>query len=166
VSRTSKNISRIAQFIGRRIYELQGTRSQLEIAKAAGFDSPNMLSMLKTGKVKLPLDRVERLARALDCSSAELARLALEQYFDRPTLELLRGAVSDVPAQVSESDLSAAATAMLVEAQLAVRDARYAAQLSRSAISRLDQVTERLMTLKRHLEELAPAAKPDHSDPP
>jgi hypothetical protein len=41
--------------------------------------SQNMLSMLKSGSSKLPLDRVASLARALDCDPAYLLRLTLEQ---------------------------------------------------------------------------------------
>lgn len=38
-----------------------------------------MLAMIKNGSSKLPLDRVPGLARTLDCDSALLFHLALEQ---------------------------------------------------------------------------------------
>ena len=41
--------------------------------------NPNMLTMLKKGSSKLPIDRVPALAAALDCDPALLLRLALEQ---------------------------------------------------------------------------------------
>ena len=47
-------------------------------AEAAGFINPNMVSMIKKGASKLPLDRVPALAKALECDPA-LLRLALEQ---------------------------------------------------------------------------------------
>lgn len=42
--------------------------------------SQNMLSMLKSGSSKLPLDRVASLARALDCDPAYLLRLTLDRW--------------------------------------------------------------------------------------
>jgi len=87
------NKSSAAQFISRRIYELRARRSQLEIATAAGFKSANMLSMVKDGKAKLPLERVISLAKALECDARHLMRLALEQSLSQPVLdEIFAGA--------------------------------------------------------------------------
>ena len=71
--------TRLAKFISQRIMELRPQKSQNEIAIEAGFVSRNMLSMLKSGASKLPLDRVPSLAKALDCDPAYLLRLTLEQ---------------------------------------------------------------------------------------
>lgn len=71
--------TRLAKFISRRIMELRPRKSQTEIAIEAGFVSLNMLSMLKGGASKLPVDRVPSLAKALDCDPAYLLRLTLEQ---------------------------------------------------------------------------------------
>ena len=71
--------TRLAKFINKRVMELRPSKSQVEIAIEAGFVSRNMLSMLKTGSSKLPLDRVPSLARALECDPAYLLRLTLEQ---------------------------------------------------------------------------------------
>jgi len=71
--------TRLAKFIRQRVLKLQSTKSQSEIAAAAGFVNPNMISMIKGGSNKLPLDRVPSLARALDCDVAFLLGLALEQ---------------------------------------------------------------------------------------
>ena len=79
--------SAAAQFIAGRIDHLQGRRSQQEIAHAAGFKSPNMLSMVKDGKAKLPLERVIALAKALECDPRHLMRLALEQNLTQPVLD-------------------------------------------------------------------------------
>lgn len=45
-----------------------------------------MLSLLKSGACKLPLDRVASLAKALECDPVKLFVLALEQL-DRNTTE-------------------------------------------------------------------------------
>ena len=66
--------SRLTSFIRKRILELRPRKNQVEIAVEAGFVNTNMLLMIKSGKTKLPLDRVPALAKALDvirnCSSS------------------------------------------------------------------------------------------------
>ena len=71
--------TKLAQFLDRRILELKPKRSQAEIAEIAGFATPNVISMLKSGATKVPIDRVPKLAVALECDPAYLLRLALEQ---------------------------------------------------------------------------------------
>ena len=71
--------SRLAKFVDARVLELKFKRTQGEIAEEAGFINPNMLSMIKKGSTKLPIDRVPALAKALECDPALLLRLALEQ---------------------------------------------------------------------------------------
>lgn len=58
----------------------QSPKSQLEIAQEAGFENPNIITMLKQGKTKLPLSRVGALAAALDISARHLLRKVLEEY--------------------------------------------------------------------------------------
>lgn len=86
MSKTSKSVnlrpfagSRLVNFLDRHISDLKGTKSQAEIAVEAGFSSRNMLSMIKTGDARLPLDRVPALAKALNCDPAILFKLAVEQ---------------------------------------------------------------------------------------
>ena len=71
--------SRLAKFLETRLLELKHKKSQAEIAEEVGFVNPNMLTMIKQGATKLPVDRVPALATALDCDPALLLRLALEQ---------------------------------------------------------------------------------------
>jgi transcriptional regulator with XRE-family HTH domain len=68
-----------ARFITDRIRDLSHRKTQAEIASEAGFPNPNMLTYLKTGKNKVPLDRVPSLAKALEADPAFLMRLALDQ---------------------------------------------------------------------------------------
>lgn len=79
--------TRLPAFLEKRILELRPRKIQLEIAKEAGFLNPNMLSLLKSGACKLPLDRVVSLAKALECDPVLLFTLAVEQL-DRNTTEL------------------------------------------------------------------------------
>lgn len=78
--------TRLSHYIDKRILELRPRKTQLAIANEAGFVSPNMLAMIKSGASKLPLDRVVSLAKALECDPVMLFILALEQL-DRNTTE-------------------------------------------------------------------------------
>lgn len=71
----------IAQYLDRQIDALKGVKTQREIALEAGYERPNIVSMFKRGEVKVPLDRVPALAKALHVDPAHLFRLALEQYW-------------------------------------------------------------------------------------
>ena len=70
----------LTRFLEKRILELRPTKTQAQIASEAGFLNPNMLSMIKTGVTRLPLDRVPALAVALNVDAARLFQLALEQW--------------------------------------------------------------------------------------
>lgn len=69
----------LAKFVGERILEIRPKKIQKQIADEAGFLSVNMLSIVKSGATKLPLDRVPALAKALECDPARLFILAVEQ---------------------------------------------------------------------------------------
>lgn len=71
--------SAAAQFIADRVQALSHRKTQAEIAAEAGFANANMLSILKSGKSKIPLDRVPSMAKALETDPAYLMRIALEQ---------------------------------------------------------------------------------------
>jgi DNA-binding Xre family transcriptional regulator len=55
-----------ALFIADRVRDLKHRKSQKDIAREACFVNANMLSLLKSGASKVPLDRVPALARALE----------------------------------------------------------------------------------------------------
>ena len=71
--------TRLAKFLVTRLLELKHKKTQAEIAEEAGFVNPNVVSMIKNGATKLPIDRVPALAKALESDPALLLRLALEQ---------------------------------------------------------------------------------------
>src|SRR4051794_16294410 len=72
--------TRLINFLTKRILELRSTKSQAEIASEAGFVNVNMLSMIKSGATRLPIDRVPALAAALDEDPRRLLQLAIEQW--------------------------------------------------------------------------------------
>lgn len=71
--------TRLAKFVEKRVLELRPAKTQRQIAAEAGYTNPNMLSMLKTGVCRLPLDRVPGLARALETDPVLLFVMAVEQ---------------------------------------------------------------------------------------
>lgn len=71
--------TRMAKLLDKRISQLPKT--QREIAQDMGYSRPNILSMMKSGEAKVPLDRVPAMAKALDVDVALFFRLALEQNF-------------------------------------------------------------------------------------
>ena len=75
------NTSKVAQHVATCIDRLKGRKSQREVAIEAGYDKPNMLSMIKTGTARVPLEKILPLAMALETDPALMFRLALEQYW-------------------------------------------------------------------------------------
>ncbi len=78
--------SAFSRFLIKRVLELKTVKSQRDIAVEAGFANPNMMSLLKSGRTKMPLDRVPALAKALDCDARRLFLLALQQGGNETTL--------------------------------------------------------------------------------
>ena len=68
-----------AKLIADRVRDLSHRKTQAEIASEAGFANANMMTFLKNGRNKVPLDRVPSLAKALEVDPALLMRLALHQ---------------------------------------------------------------------------------------
>lgn len=72
-------LSNTAKAIKTAMKNLEGRKTQAQVAKEAGFPHPNMVSMIKTGKARLPLERIPALAEALEIDAALLFRLALAE---------------------------------------------------------------------------------------
>lgn len=68
---------------------LESPKSQKEIAQAAGFKNQNMITMLKLGHVKLALDRVPAMAKALGADEVDMFKLALTQFYDDASVRML-----------------------------------------------------------------------------
>jgi transcriptional regulator with XRE-family HTH domain len=68
-----------AKLIADRVRDLSHRKTQAEIASEAGFANANMMTFLKNGRNKVPLDRVPSLAKALEVDPAYLMRLVLNQ---------------------------------------------------------------------------------------
>ncbi|WP_348657499.1 helix-turn-helix transcriptional regulator, partial [uncultured Sulfitobacter sp.] len=81
--------TKLAVYLTKRVLELRPRKSQLEIATEAGFINVNMMSLLKSGKSKVPLDRVAALAKALEVDPRLLFRMAIQQSSYETTSEVI-----------------------------------------------------------------------------
>jgi hypothetical protein len=70
--------TKVARFIAQRIKDTG--KSQRDIAIEAGFDSPNMVTLLKQGKTKLPIAKIGTMAKALETDPVHLLKLSLSTY--------------------------------------------------------------------------------------
>jgi DNA-binding transcriptional regulator YdaS (Cro superfamily) len=55
-------------------------KTQVDIARECGFEKPNVLTMLKQGKMKIPLGRAAAIARAVGIEPYELISRLMEEY--------------------------------------------------------------------------------------
>lgn len=87
--------SSIAKYLDKQIEALKGVKTQRQIAAEIGYEKPNMISMFKRGEVRVPLDKIPALAKALEVDPGHLFRLALEQYWPglRETIQAIFGRV-------------------------------------------------------------------------
>lgn len=54
--------------------------AQKDIAEALGYDNPNVITMFKQGKTKLPINKVGPLAKVLGVDPVHLLRLVMTEY--------------------------------------------------------------------------------------
>lgn len=73
----------VAEYIAWQI-QLSG-KSQTEIASEVGFDKPNVITMIKQGKTKVPLNKIGKMAKALEVDPVHFFRMCINEYV--PDLE-------------------------------------------------------------------------------
>lgn len=74
----SKNQITVAEFLSAQL-DACG-KSQREIAHEIGYDNPNIITMFKQGRTKVPLNQVGALAGALGVNPAHFMRMVLGEY--------------------------------------------------------------------------------------
>ncbi|SER28961.1 hypothetical protein SAMN05216548_114115 [Faunimonas pinastri] len=72
--------TRLASYLSKQIDAIQGMKTQRQIADEVGYDKPNMISMIKRGEARVPMDKIPLLAKSLNVDPAFLFRLAMEQH--------------------------------------------------------------------------------------
>lgn len=82
-------------FIQRLRTEMEASdMSNVQLADLLGYDHPNIISMFRSGKTRVPLAKVPALARALGLDARELLRAWFRAYQpdDLPVIEMHFGA--------------------------------------------------------------------------
>ncbi|SUE95840.1 Uncharacterised protein [Ectopseudomonas mendocina] len=79
----------------RQMIEDQFDKTQEEIALETGFVRANVLTMIKQGRTKMPLDKIEAFAKSCGQKPDKLLRTALREY--APEVARLVGRVQKVP---------------------------------------------------------------------
>ncbi len=92
----------VAEFLTRQI-RMSG-KSQVEIASAIGYDKPNIITMFKQGKTRVPLDKVGSLAKALEIDPALLLIKVMGEYMP-DTLAALQSVLDGLQLTQSEREL-------------------------------------------------------------
>ncbi len=72
------NESQVARFIAARIGA--SGKLQKDIAEKAGFEKPNMITMVKQGRTRLPIDKIGPMAQALEIDPVALFSMFMEEY--------------------------------------------------------------------------------------
>lgn len=78
--KTEDNMT-VAEYLVVKIAE--SGKTQRVIAEECGFESPNIITMFKKGDTRVPLNRIEPLAYALNVDPAHLLRLVMLEYMPR-----------------------------------------------------------------------------------
>ncbi len=87
-----------AKFLTNALDNVSHKYTQMEVAKLIGFKQPSILSIMKKGDAKMPLDKIAPLARVLDVDRNELFRLALGQYYADEGLKNMLECFGGLPA--------------------------------------------------------------------
>ena len=88
-----ENTSQVALLVTEQI-RIVG-KKQLEIAEEAGFENPNVITMIKQGRTKLPIGKVGLVAKALEIDPMYLLKLCIEEY-QPETWEAIRPFMDEV----------------------------------------------------------------------
>jgi transcriptional regulator with XRE-family HTH domain len=80
--RRSNDRMALAEVIERLLDQLRATsgKTQREVATEIGYENPNIITMFKQGRTRVPLNVVGPLAEALEVSPAYLMKVALSEY--------------------------------------------------------------------------------------
>ncbi len=76
-TRSTKNLT-VAEYIDLQI--AASGKSQFLIAEECGFAKPNIITMIKQGKTKLPLAKVGLMAQALSIDPLHLFKMVMSEY--------------------------------------------------------------------------------------
>lgn len=97
----------------RQMIDDQHIKNQDEIARESGFTRSNVLTMIKQGRTKMPIDKIEAFSKACGKSPDKLFRTALREY--SPELARLIGRLHKIPMVEGAEDILDVFTTALTE---------------------------------------------------
>lgn len=92
--------SKVAEFIASR--QLMMGMTNKDVAEAVGYANPNVISMIKKGQTKLPVEKVSKVAEALGADPAKLLRMTLKEYMPE-TLKVMEACMGNI---VTENEMT------------------------------------------------------------
>lgn len=94
----------VAEYLTKQI-EMSSKR-QNEIAKEIGYDRPNVITMMKMGHTKVPINKVGPLALALGLDPVHLLRLVMSEY-QPDTWQAIQDVIGHSPVTQNEQEILA-----------------------------------------------------------
>lgn len=76
---TNPNQNTATAKLADRVRDLSHRKTQAEVASEAGFPNANMMTFLKNGRNKVPIDRVPSLAKVLEVDLGVLMHMKHDQ---------------------------------------------------------------------------------------
>lgn len=73
-----KSVVSVAQYLDNQI--TMSSKTQIQISEEMGYEKPNIITMIKQGKTKLPVNKIEPMAKALGIDPVYFMRLVLQEY--------------------------------------------------------------------------------------
>lgn len=73
-----KSVVSVAKYLDNQI--TMSSKTQIQIAEEIGYDKPNIITMVKQGKTRLPVNKIVPMAKALGIDPVYFTRLVLQEY--------------------------------------------------------------------------------------
>lgn len=71
----------VAEYVSQQI--TMSGKAQKDIAAELNYDKPNIITMIKQGKTKIPMDKITEFAKALEVDQIHFLRIVMREYWPR-----------------------------------------------------------------------------------
>lgn len=97
----------VAEVVADRLEQLRHRKTQADVAREVGLPKPNVITMIKQGKTKLPAERIGPFALALEIDPVYLYSLVTREY-EPETWEHIKSIISTPILTATECQIIAA----------------------------------------------------------
>ena len=136
-------------FLHRRVQEVPDM-TNVKVAQALGYEKPNVVAMMLTGSMKIPLNKVPALARVLELDPVGLLRRVILAYMPE-----LWQTIQDVLGQDRLVTANESALLMLVRDHLGgedvplLEDTKFCSELTKQLLAALDRHARQALAHRR-----------------